>query len=213
MTTRWSWSKGCVAHRERIDEILADYAEGWTVDRMPGVDRAVLRIGIYELLWRDDVPDPVAIDEAVELAKTLSTDESPDSSTACLPACVRDPAHHNSRRASQSTRSASVGLGLAVEDQRVRREHLPAHELLGESLDRGVVHDGERAQVVGADRQHRCRSRRAGAGSPRRSERAGRRPRSGSVCSRSRLSTILAGPGQWRPGGCSSGSSSPTGTP
>ena len=69
--------EGVVAHRERIDEILADYAEGWTVERMPGVDRAVLRIGVFELLWRDDVPDPVVIDEAVELAKTLSTDESP----------------------------------------------------------------------------------------------------------------------------------------
>lgn len=61
----------------RIDEILAEYADGWAVQRMPGVDRAVLRLGVYELLWRDDVPDPVVIDEAVELAKILSTDESP----------------------------------------------------------------------------------------------------------------------------------------
>ena len=61
----------------RIDEILAEYAEGWTVARMPDVDRAVLRLGVYELLWRDDVPDAVAIDEAVELAKSLSTDDSP----------------------------------------------------------------------------------------------------------------------------------------
>jgi N utilization substance protein B len=69
--------EGVVAHRARIDEILASYAEGWTLDRMPAVDRAVLRLGVYELLWRDDVPDAVAIDEAVELAKSLSTDESP----------------------------------------------------------------------------------------------------------------------------------------
>ena len=47
------------------------------MDRMPAVDRAVLRLGVYELLWRADVPDAVAIDEAVELAKSLSTDESP----------------------------------------------------------------------------------------------------------------------------------------
>jgi N utilization substance protein B len=60
-----------------IDQILSEYAEGWTIERMPGVDRAVLRLGVYELLWRDDVPDAVAIDEAVELAKSLSTDESP----------------------------------------------------------------------------------------------------------------------------------------
>ena len=69
--------EGVTAHRERIDEILSGYAEGWTLARMPDVDRAVLRLGVYELLWRDDVPDAVAIDEAVELAKTLSTDDSP----------------------------------------------------------------------------------------------------------------------------------------
>jgi N utilization substance protein B len=69
--------EGVAAHRGRIDEILASYAEGWTLERMPAVDRAILRLGAYELLWRDDVPDAVAIDEAVELAKSLSTDESP----------------------------------------------------------------------------------------------------------------------------------------
>lgn len=69
--------EGVVAHRDRIDDLIATYAVGWTLDRMPPVDRNVLRIGVYELLWRDDVPDAVAIDEAVELAKTLSTDESP----------------------------------------------------------------------------------------------------------------------------------------
>jgi N utilization substance protein B len=68
---------GIQAGLARIDQILAEYAEGWAVARMPGVDRAVLRLGVYELLWRDDVPDPVVIDEAVELAKMLSTDESP----------------------------------------------------------------------------------------------------------------------------------------
>jgi transcription antitermination protein NusB len=69
--------EGVAAHLARIDEILASYAEGWTLERMPAVDRAILRLGVYELLWRDDVPDAVAIDEAVELAKSLSTDESP----------------------------------------------------------------------------------------------------------------------------------------
>ncbi|SHG66599.1 NusB antitermination factor [Jatrophihabitans endophyticus] len=69
--------EGVHAHRGDIDGILAEYAEGWTVDRMPDVDRAVLRLGVYELLWREDVPDAVAIDEAVQLAKSLSTDESP----------------------------------------------------------------------------------------------------------------------------------------
>ena len=69
--------EGADAHRERIDELLGTYAEGWTLDRMPPVDRNLLRVAIFELLWCDDVPDAVAIDEAVELARTLSTDDSP----------------------------------------------------------------------------------------------------------------------------------------
>ena len=69
--------EGVVANRTRIDELLATYAEDWTLDRMPPVDLAILRIGTYELLWRDDVPDAVAVSEAVELAASLSTDESP----------------------------------------------------------------------------------------------------------------------------------------
>ena len=67
---------GGVAHREHIDEILSTYSLGWTVDRMPAVDRNLLRIGTYELLW-GDVPPAVAIDEAVELTRELSTDDSP----------------------------------------------------------------------------------------------------------------------------------------
>jgi len=82
--------EGVAAQRERIDAILADYAEGWTVDRMPDVDRAVLRVGVYELLWRDDVPEAVAIDEAVELAKTLSTDSSPRFVNGVLARVLRD---------------------------------------------------------------------------------------------------------------------------
>jgi len=69
--------EGVVAHAERIDELLTTYAQGWQLDRMPAVDRTVLRIGTYELLWRDDVPDGVAISEAVALARDLSTDDSP----------------------------------------------------------------------------------------------------------------------------------------
>jgi N utilization substance protein B len=82
--------EGVQANLDRIDEILADYAEGWTVARMPGVDRAVLRLGVYELLWRGDVPDAVVIDEAVELAKTLSTDESPRFVNGVLARVLRD---------------------------------------------------------------------------------------------------------------------------
>lgn len=69
--------EGVCAHRERIDELIANYAVGWTLDRMPIVDRNILRLGAYELLWNDDVPDGVAVSEAVALATELSTDESP----------------------------------------------------------------------------------------------------------------------------------------
>ncbi|MFD8492155.1 transcription antitermination factor NusB [Amycolatopsis sp. NPDC059657] len=69
--------EGVTARREAIDELLAEHAQGWTIDRMPPVDLAVLRVGVWELLWAEDVPDPVAIDEAVGLAKELSTDDSP----------------------------------------------------------------------------------------------------------------------------------------
>ena len=69
--------EGVVAHRERIDELLSTYSHGWTLDRMPSVDLQLLRLGVFELLWNDEVPDAVAIDEAVELARSLSTDDSP----------------------------------------------------------------------------------------------------------------------------------------
>jgi transcription antitermination protein NusB len=69
--------RGVAEHRERIDELLSTYSQGWTLARMPAVDRNVLRIGAYEVMWVDDVPDPVAVTEAVALVRDLSTDESP----------------------------------------------------------------------------------------------------------------------------------------
>ena len=69
--------RGVAVHAARIDELISQYAQGWTLDRMPAVDRNVLRIGVYELLWADDVPDAVAISEAVLLAQDLSTEASP----------------------------------------------------------------------------------------------------------------------------------------
>ena len=69
--------EGVVSNRDRIDELLTTYSQGWSLDRMPAVDRAILRLGTFELLWRDDVPDAVVIDQAVELARSLSTDDSP----------------------------------------------------------------------------------------------------------------------------------------
>jgi N utilization substance protein B len=69
--------EGVAAHLDRIDELIASYAEGWTLERMPVVDRNLARIAVYELLYVDEVDDPVAISEAVELAKQISTDDSP----------------------------------------------------------------------------------------------------------------------------------------
>jgi N utilization substance protein B len=69
--------EGFDENARRIDELIDTHASGWSIDRLPDVDRAILRMAVYELLWADDVPDAVVIDEAVELAKTLSTDDSP----------------------------------------------------------------------------------------------------------------------------------------
>lgn len=69
--------EGVVSHQTAIDEFLETYSQGWTLERMPAVDRIILRIGTWELLYNEDVPDGVAVSEAVALAKTLSTDESP----------------------------------------------------------------------------------------------------------------------------------------
>ncbi|MCG2624644.1 transcription antitermination factor NusB [Arthrobacter sp. I2-34] len=69
--------QGVAAMQEQIDEFLSTYSQGWSLERMPAVDRIILRVGTWELLYNDDVPDAVAVSEAVELAKVLSTDESP----------------------------------------------------------------------------------------------------------------------------------------
>ena len=69
--------RGVVEHQARIDELLSEYSEGWTLERMPAVDRNVLRLGVYEMLYADDVPDAVAVSEATALVRDLSTDDSP----------------------------------------------------------------------------------------------------------------------------------------
>ena len=82
--------EGVVAHLGRIDEVLTSYVEDWSLDRMPPVDRTVLRLALYELLWCAEIPDAVAIDEAVELAKSLSTDASPGLVNGVLSRVLRD---------------------------------------------------------------------------------------------------------------------------
>jgi N utilization substance protein B len=69
--------EGVARNLDRVDELIASYAEGWTLERMPVVDRNLARIAVFELIYRDDIDDPVAITEAVELARTLSTEDSP----------------------------------------------------------------------------------------------------------------------------------------
>lgn len=69
--------EGVLAQWSAINEVLETYSQGWPLDRMPSVDRAVLRVATWEIVWNDEVPDPVAISEAVELVTGMSTDESP----------------------------------------------------------------------------------------------------------------------------------------
>jgi N utilization substance protein B len=82
--------RGVTEHRERIDELLGQYAEGWTLERMPAVDRTALRIGAFELLYADDVPPAVAVTEAVTLVRNLSTDDSPSFVNGVLGSMLRD---------------------------------------------------------------------------------------------------------------------------
>ena len=69
--------RGVAENAARIDDLLASYAQGWSLARMPAVDRNVLRIGVFEIMYLDDVPDAVAVSEALNLVRELSTDESP----------------------------------------------------------------------------------------------------------------------------------------
>ena len=67
---------GVLEHKRKIDELIATYIKGWDIDRLAAIDRNILRISIYEILWASEIPDAVAIDEALILAKNLSTQES-----------------------------------------------------------------------------------------------------------------------------------------
>ena len=82
--------EGVAEHAVRIDELIDTHASNWSIDRLPDVDRAILRMAVFELLWVDDVPDAVVIDEAVELAKALSTDDSPAYVNGVLGAILAD---------------------------------------------------------------------------------------------------------------------------
>ena len=81
---------GVHEHRHRLDEVLTTYAQGWSLRRMPAVDRNVLRLAVFEILYVDDVPDAVAVSEALKLVGDLSTDESPAFVNGVLGTVVRD---------------------------------------------------------------------------------------------------------------------------
>ena len=78
--TSWLYAReivdGVIDNKSEIDELITTFAKDWSLARMPAVDRALLRIGAWEILYNDEVPTAVAIDEAVELAKEFSTDDS-----------------------------------------------------------------------------------------------------------------------------------------
>lgn len=82
--------RGVVERQDHLDSLLESYSREWALNRMPAVDRNILRLGLWELLYADDVPDPVAVDEAVDLAKHLSTDDSPGFVNGILGALMRD---------------------------------------------------------------------------------------------------------------------------
>ena len=103
--------RGVEANRTRIDELIDSYAEGWDLGRMPAVDRNVLRIGVFELLGCDDVPDAVAVDEAVALAASLSTDDSPRFINGILSKLLE-----NRPTLAISSGALDAGLGVGVDD-------------------------------------------------------------------------------------------------
>jgi N utilization substance protein B len=84
--------EGVIAHQGAIDELISAYATGWSLRRMPAVDRTLLRLGAFEILYVDEVPPAVAISEAVALAQDLSTDESPAFVNGVLSAIAAHPA-------------------------------------------------------------------------------------------------------------------------
>lgn len=84
--------RGVAEHQPRIDELLTTYSHEWTLARMPSVDRNVLRLGVFEVLWVDDTPDAVAVSEALGLVRELSTDDSPAFVNGVLGTIVRDKA-------------------------------------------------------------------------------------------------------------------------
>ncbi len=138
--------EGVLAHRDLIDTVLRRVAVDWSLERMPPVDRNVLRIGAYEVVWADDVPDSVAISEAVELATSLSTDQSPSFVNGVLARVLE-------LKAEVLAVDLAGELPGEIDDEAalegvdgptgVGGQDAPADELVGESVRGGVVDHGE----------------------------------------------------------------------
>ena len=104
--------EGWAEHSEEIDSLLASFARGWSLDRMPAVDRNVLRIATFELVFSADIPDAVAITEAVKLVGELSTDESPAFVNGVLASVARE----GRNKLNQPASSAGADEGSATSD-------------------------------------------------------------------------------------------------
>jgi N utilization substance protein B len=95
-SSSWPYARqiveGVADHLEELDAVISSHAHGWTLGRMPAIDRAIVRIGAWEILHNDEVPDPVAIAEAVESATVLSTEDSAGFVNGLLGAIARDKA-------------------------------------------------------------------------------------------------------------------------
>jgi N utilization substance protein B len=82
--------EGTIAHQADIDQKISQYLRGWTIGRLANVDRAILRLAGYEMMYRDDIPIKVTLNEAIELAKVFGTDDSPKFINGVLSSLVRD---------------------------------------------------------------------------------------------------------------------------
>lgn len=106
---------GVAEHQSALDALIAQHSQGWPLERMPAVDRVLLRIAAYEIRYVDEVPAPVAIDQAVSLARELSTDESPAFVNGVLAAVAREGAQTGSPTSATGRDAAGEGEQLGVE--------------------------------------------------------------------------------------------------
>jgi N utilization substance protein B len=135
--------RGVQSHRDEIDKLIADNAVGWTLERMPAVDRNVLRIGAWELLWADGVPDGVAISEAVALAQDLSTDGSPAFVNGLLAKVKQLKPGVMAAKREAAEAEAARDEELARGDELARDDELARHDELARDDEDEAAHEEE----------------------------------------------------------------------